>query len=187
MAGVSTWLARRGPRPPGGPGGPEYDPALPDEAQGGPGRRREASWEIHQRRQEERYQRLLGLLEQGIATAGGIFEALTKPPENDVLFSGSVLTRGNDVYFAELEFKQPAAFVAVYDSNGQGPITVTDSTSNLSPPSHGAGVFIVPQYGACGFPLRASKIALAASLGPGVISVVVLARPAPPFGSIISG
>jgi len=187
VAGVNVWRARRGRGPSGGPGGEQYDAPLTNADQGGPERRREASWEIHQRRQFEQHQELVGLLSQAVASIGGLFDALTKAPESDVLFSGSVLMKETDVdtYNAEIEVRQPAAYVAVFDANGVGPITVSDSTSSASAPSHGPGVMIVPKYGAVGFPLRANAVRIM-SAGAGVLSVVVLARPVPPFGAVYS-
>ncbi len=189
-AGVSSWRGRG--RLHGAPG---FDAPLTSGQQNDvPERRRIHAWEVHQERLARAADAQLQMLDQLLASIGGLTSALTKPPSSDVLFSGTLALRLTPAgtYGATLEFKQPLAYVAVYDVNGVGPVTIVDSASSFDAPTNGPGVFVIGQGIAMGFPLRANALTFVTSTDlsaesdvPPYLPVAVFSRPREPFAGFV--
>lgn len=186
---LSTWLARKGHGPDGGPGGPEYDAGLSDAAQGGTTPRRERSWEIHERRQAEHNDLVVSLLQQIARSMGGVFSTLTNPPANDVLFAGSIVVDpagGTDAY-EQLDFKQDAAYVAIFNYSASV-LWLIEGGYGGGNPGTGAGRFQIQPGESRGVPMKGSTITVLAVTAPEsgpTCDLVVYARPKGAFSSAL--
>ncbi len=188
--GARTWRGRgRAPRAEL-PGGERYDPPLTDAEQGGPSRRRVHAWEIHQDRLAAERQEELSILRQVTQSLGGIFSALTDPPIDDVLFAGSIIIGppGRTDAYAQLDFKQATAFVAIFNYQDV-PLWLIEGGFTGGTPGTGAGRFQIQPGEARGVPLRGESvtvwIATAIESGP-TCDLAVYARGGAPFSAVIA-
>lgn len=183
--GASVFRGRgRGPQP-------GYDAPLSNAEQGGEPRRRERAWEIHERRQDEQDKVFLHLFEQMVASLGGIFNVLTNPPIDDVLFAGSVVI-GTAAAAANavrtFNFKQPSAYVAIFNYSTQAIWIIEGTFEGGHAPGPGPGRFQIQAGESRGVPLRGGAVSLfiAASPAPApACDLAIYARPARAFGGVI--
>ena len=148
------------------------------------------AWEIHQERLARAAQAELGLLDQMLASLGGIFDALTNPPANDVLFAGSlaILPPGGTDAYAQLDFKQDTAYVAIFNYQDLPLWLIEGGYTGGGAPGIGAGRFQIQPGESRGVPMKGSSItvwiAAAPESGP-TCDLAVYARPRSAFSSAL--